>query len=40
MDPADFIHIYTHSSSHVLNKEEIGRKEFGKEWREDKEGGK
>lgn len=40
MDPADFIHICTHSYSHVLNKEEIRRKEFGKEWREDKEGGK
>lgn len=41
-DSASFIYIFEvfeHTYSWILNKEEIGWEEFGKGWREDKEGG-
>lgn len=40
MDPAGLIHLFSHTYSYILNKEGIGREEFGKEWGEDKEGEK
>lgn len=40
MDSAVFIHIFVHIYSHILNKKEIGREEFEKGLREDKDGRK
>lgn len=39
MDSAGFIHMFMHTYSHKLIKEEIGREEFSNGWREDKKGG-
>lgn len=41
MDSEVFIHVLSCTNLvTLLNKDEIGREEFGKGWRENKEGGK